>query len=143
MTKRYSDGSTLKLRRHLKNIDSSKPQLVKAARKLGTIDRVALAESEIREIQGVDGRRAVIVAESSDYRMVWNDIKEVMSVIAPVEERHLSSDDAVMFEATAAGSRRELQVKYCADGSLRVKALWASSATVSCAMVVVDETFEL
>jgi len=85
MTKRYSGESALKLRRHLKEIGSSKPQLVKTARQLGTIDRVALAENETREFRGVDGRRVIAVLESSDFRMVWNDIIDVMAVIAPVE----------------------------------------------------------
>lgn len=143
MTKRYSGGSALKLRRQLKEIDSSKPQLVKTARQLGNIDRVALAENETREFRGVDGQRVIAVLESSDFRAVWNDITDVMSVIAPVKETDSSSDDGVMFEAVAAGSRRELRVQYCADGSLRVRALWAASATVSRAMVVVDETIEL
>lgn len=143
MTKRCSGGSALKLRRHLEEIDSSKPQLVKTARQLGTIDRVALAEGETRVFRGVNGRRVIAVLESSDFRAAWNDITDVMSVIAPVKETDSSSDDGMMFEAVAAGSRRELRVQYCADGSLRVKALWAASATVSRAMVVVDETNEL
>lgn len=143
MTRRYSGGSALELRRHLEEIDSSKPQLVKTARQLGTLDRIALAESDTRVFRGVDGRRVIAVLESSDFRAVWNDIIDVMSVIAPVEETDSSSDDGVMFAAVAAGSRRELRVQYCADGSLRVKALWAASATVSRAMVVVDETNEL
>jgi hypothetical protein len=143
MTKRYSGEGALKLRRRLKNIDSSKPQLVKTAQKLGTIDRVALAESDIREFRGVDGRRVIAVLDSSDFRAAWNDITDVMSVIAPVKETDPSSDNGVMFGAVAAGSRRELRVQYCADGSLQVKALWAASATVSHAMVVVDETNEL
>lgn len=143
MTKRYSDGSALELRRHLEEIDSSKPQLVKTARYLGTIDRVALAKSETREFRGVDGRRVIAVPESSDFRSVWNDITDVMSVIAPVKETNSSSDDDVMFAAVAAGSRRELRVKLRADGTLQVKALWAETATVLRAMVVVDETYEM
>ncbi|WP_226042490.1 hypothetical protein [Natrinema sp. DC36] len=134
---------TCQLRRRLEGVDSEKPQLVKTARLLERIDRVALSDDEYREFQGVDGRRVTAVLESSDYRAVWNEIMDVMSVIAPVKETNSSSDDAVMIEAVAAGSRRELQVKYCADGSLRVKALWSASATVSHAMVLVDETYSL
>lgn len=143
MTKWDSGGSALKLRRQLEEVDSSKPQLVKTARQLGTIDRVALAESETREFRGVDGRAVIDILDSSDFRAAWNDITDVMSVIAPVEETDSSSDDAVMFEAVAAGSRRELRVKFYTDGELRVKALWAETATSSRAMVVVDETYEM
>lgn len=135
--------SALGLRRRLEDVDSEKPQLVKTARQLANVDRVALADDGYREFTGVDGRHVTAVLETSDFRAAWGGIMDVMSVIAPVEETNSNTDEGVMLEAVASGSRRELRVQYCADGELRVKALWSASATVDRAMVVVDETFEL
>lgn len=128
------------LRRELKAIDSKKPQLVRTARSLGSVERVELADSEYREVQAADGGVVKSLQGADEFEAVWEDILEVMSVIAPVTETTASGDGA-MLSAVADGTRATLEVTYYADGSLKVRALWSASTTSAYAMVVVDEKF--
>lgn len=132
------------LKRELRRVDSEKPQLVKTAGYLQRIDRVNLRGYDVREYADVTGSSVKSVCENSDFRDVWDDIVEVMGVVAPVETREVTGvDGQVRFEALASGSQRELKVVYYQDGSLSVTARWAMSAGASMAMVVVDETYDL
>jgi len=132
------------LKRELRQVESGKPKLVKTAEKLAVIDRVDLREQDVRELHGEDGRVVMSVSEDAEFRKVWEDIVDVMGVFAPVETREETDDDGeVRFMAVASGSRGDLKAEYRADGSLRVKALWAESVTSSMAMRVVNETYSL
>jgi hypothetical protein len=131
------------LRREIHDIDSEKPRLVGVARRLGRLQRVALSDSDVRTL-GIDDDIVVSVDQTCEFRAVWEDIVGLMNAVAPVETREsLNEDGEVCFVAVAAGSRAELKVRYHGSGVLEVKALWAASATVSRAMVVVDETYSL
>lgn len=132
------------LKRELRQVESGKPKLVKTAEKLTVIDRANLREQDVRELQGVDGRVVKSVSEDAEFRKVWENIVDVMEVFAPVETREETDDDGeVRFTAVASGNRGDLKAEYRADGSLRVKALWAESAMSSMAVRVVDETHSL
>jgi len=132
------------LKRELRQVNSGKPKLVKTAEKLAVIDRANLREQDVRELQGVDGRVVMSVSEDAEFRKVWENIVDVMEVFAPVETREETDDDGeVRFTAVASENRGDLKTEYRADGSLRVKALWAESAMSSMAVCVVDETHSL
>lgn len=135
-------GSVIELKRELQEINSDKQQLLKTARRLSTIDRVRLSADDVRTL-GIEGE-VKSVRRESEFRDVWEDIVDVMGVVAPTETaEETTADGDVYFCAVAPGSSRELQVEYHSDGSLTVKALWAASASVSRAMVVVGERYEL
>lgn len=132
-----------KSKRKLRKVTGPKRQLIEVAQQLKYIDRVWLSETNCKVFDRHDGSQFISIDPDAEFNRVWEDIVDLMGLIAPVETREDLDIDDVQFFARAVGSQQTLKAWYRADGSLRVVASWAYSPDALKAQILLDKTYSL